>query len=107
MDILHREPATTQAARLILDNLQKQLRDTSTPRKQLIEAITPAFGIRRDPQVIQMIGPERLRDILRSLRNSKPPRGDYGRINELWNKGIATDNTFPIAWGHWRAFRAL
>ena len=88
---------------MVLDNLQKQLGDTSTPLKKLIEAITPIFGIRWDLQVIQRIGSKRLNDIMWSLRNSRLPQKEYARIGDLWRIGAATDGTFPTAWEAWRA----
>ena len=108
MDIPHRELATTQAARLVLDHLKTHQRDTPTPRQKLIEALIPVFGIRWGSQIIRRIGPIRLCDILWSLRNSKLPQSECNRVNELWHQGLATDNTPPnTSKTKWEARRAL
>ena len=103
MKIAHRELPTAKAAILILGNLEKQLRDVTTPLKMLNEAILPVFGIRSDLQVIRRIGSTRLCKILWSLRNSKLPLRDYNRIFQLGRNGTANDTTFPTVWGSWRS----
>ena len=103
MEIPHRDLATAQAARLVLNNLAKHLFCRSTTRKQLIEALIPVFGIRWDVRVLRRIGTKRLLELLCALRNSAVPRPEYDRISELWKAGLANETTFPVAWEPWRA----
>ena len=103
MDIPHRDLATTRAAELVLNELQKQLKDPQTPIKLVIQALIPVFGIRWDSRVIHRVGAGRLRHILWSLRNSALPVAEYNRVKELWVSAEANDTSFPHTWGDWQA----
>ena len=102
MNIPQRDIATAEAAKLVLGNLERTLRDTKAPRKLIQLAIIPVFGIRWDAQVIRRLTRNRLCRILCSLRNSKLDPLTYRRVSLLWHSASETNNDFPTAWGPWR-----
>ena len=71
MHIPQREVATAEAAKLVVSRLQTVLADLSSPKKMIVDAALPIFGIRWNAAVIRRVGKEPLRRILWSLRNSK------------------------------------
>lgn len=103
MEIPHRDLATAQSARLVLSNLPKHLFCRSTPRKQLVEAIIPVFGIRWDIHVIRRVGAKRLIGIAIAPRNSAIPTADYNRSIEIWKSGLAEESISPTSRGPWRS----
>ena len=96
MEIPHRELATTLAARLVVNNLMVKLGCKTTPKKELSEAIVPLFGIRWDIQVIRRVGAQSLRRLLWCLRNSSLSAGEYAKISQLFQEGLANKAEFPI-----------
>ena len=103
METPQREIATAAAAKLVLTNLQRALADTSSPKKEITNAVTPIFGIRWDSHVIRMATAGRLREILRSLRNSKMGNVNYQRFRPLWKSAQINEPNFPASWGDWRS----
>ena len=101
MHIPQREIATSDAAKLVLSNLQKVLADTSSPKKEITAAVTPIFGIRRGAQVVRRVTAERLRKILWSSRNSKIDNTNYLRVRALWKSARINEHNFHSEWGDW------
>ena len=67
-----RDIATAEAAMLVLNNTQRVLEDTTSPKKRNIsQALAPVFGARWGIRVIRRAASDRMRETLRSLRNSK------------------------------------
>ena len=102
LDIPQRDIATAEAAKLVLANLQKVLRDTTSPLKLIQQALIPVFGIRWDVRVVRRITRNVLCNILWSLRNSKLSKTDYERVRQLWREAMETDDSFPAEWSDWR-----
>ena len=88
MQVPQVEIATSEAARLVLCNLERVIRDVSTPLEYIRGALVPIFGIRWDAQIIRRIGSERLREILWPRRNSKLGEATYGRVRFCGNPRI-------------------
>ena len=80
MLIPNRDIATSEAANLVLTRLVKILDGVPAPKKMLIEAVFPIFGIRRNATILRRVGKEKLLGISRPRRNSKIDLGSYLRI---------------------------
>ena len=98
MDIPQRDIATAEAAKLVLQGLERALRDTNALKKLLQAALIPVFGIRWDAQVIGRVTRGRLCEILRLLRNSKLDPVNYRRVSLLWHSASETYIDFPSGW---------
>ena len=95
------ELATWEAAMLAADNLQRVLAGASSPKKLLIKAAIPLFGIRWNAQAVRRVGADRLLRILWSMRQSKLQYETYGRIRLLRSAAIKIGPCFPTARGPW------
>ena len=102
MEIPHREIATTDAAELILSDLEKLLRDTSPTKKKIDDGLIPVLGVKWNAQVIRGVTANRLREILWSIRNSKLGKIYYRRISSLWEDAQTSEPNIPQTWGEWR-----
>ena len=102
MDIPYRELATANAAKLVVPNLLAKLHCSTTPQKEINEAVIPLFGIRWGLAVFRRVGARKLRHVLWCLRNSKLSETDYNRVGQLWKTAVADTGSFPDAWGSWR-----
>ena len=103
MEIPHREIATSDAAKLVRANLQRVLAATSSPKKEITNAVTPIFGIRWDAQVVRRVTADRLREILWSLRNSKLDTANYQRVRSIWKSSHVGEHNCPSSWGDCRS----
>ena len=103
MHIPQREVATAEAAKLVVSRLQTVLADLSSPKKMIVDAALPIFGIRWNAAVIRRVGKEPLRRILWPLRNSKLGQVSYAKVRDLWLEANADETVFPQLWEPWRA----
>ena len=101
MFIPQRDLATSQAANIVLTALVRTLADVSSPKKEIIKAVLPIFGIRWNATVIRRVGKEKLRKILWSLRNSKLDLGSYLKVRALWLSADVDEAIFPQRWEPW------
>ena len=103
MEIPQREIATSAAGRLVRSNPQRVSADTSSPKKEIALSATPIFGIRWGAQVIRRVAADRLREIIRPIRNSNLGNANYQRGRALWTAAHINGPNFPSSWGDWRA----
>ena len=101
MEAPQRELATTDASKLVLSSLERVLRDTSSTKKQIEDALAPVFGIRWDAQIVREIHSDRMCNIIASLRNSKLGKSNYQRIVTFWGDAQKCEAAFPASWGEW------
>ena len=72
------------------------------PKKMLIDAIIPIFGIRWNAHVMRRVGGESLREIPWSLCNSKLDKASYSEVRDLWRQADTDEAEFPQLWEAWR-----
>ena len=95
MIIPNRDIATGEAANLVLTRLTTFLRGVSAPKKMIVGAIVPIFGIRWNAQVVRTAGRQKLREFLWPMRNSLLDKGSYAKIRDLWADATADENDLP------------
>ena len=102
MEAPQRELATTDASKLVLSSLERVLRDTSSTKEQIADALAPVFGIRWDAQIVRKIHSGRMCNILAPLRNSNLDKSNYQRIVTFWKGDQKCEPAFTASWGEWR-----
>ena len=103
MLIPHRDLATSGAANLVITQLVNILKDVTSPKKMIIQDVTPIFRIRRNATVLRRVGKEKLRKVLWSMRNSKLDLGTYLKVRILWLSANTDEDDFPQLWEPWRS----
>ena len=103
MLIPHRDLATSGAANLVITQLVKVLGGTTPPKKTIIQAVIPIFGIRWNATVLRRVGKEKLRKVSWPLRNSKLDLGTYLKVRSLWLTANTDEANFPQLWEPWRS----
>ena len=94
--------ATSEAANLALTKLVQILADVTAPKKRIVAAIIPIFGIRWNATVIRKVGSGELRKLLGSLRNSPIDKASYAKIRDISVGALTDEADFPQLWGPWR-----
>ena len=93
--------ATIAASDLVLKNVERTLRDTSTPINRIRAALVPLFGIQWNKQVICGLAANRFNDILKKLRNRGIDTTSYDKLAALWQDAFTVSTAQPPKWKMW------
>ena len=102
MDILNRELAVAQAAKIVLKEANKVIMDPKASNKALSAAILPLFGIRWSKDTCQRVGKDgELTKLLYRLRNSALAPAAYQKVSALFNEACSLAGPLPPNWVQW------
>ena len=102
MDILNRNIAVAEAAKIVLKEANKVICDPKASNTALSTAILPLFGIRWNKETCQRVGKDgELTKLLYRLRNSQLAPAAYQKVSALLNEACALDGPLPPNWVQW------
>ena len=98
----HTNLATSAAASLVMDSMNRAANDPKATARGLAQAIFPAFGISWNRDIIQSLTRDAVNQLPLKLRNSPLPRLHYDRLAGMFK----TDNSHPYSlipeWAEWK-----
>ena len=93
--------ATIAAATLVIANVERILRDTSSPLKKIRADLAPLFGIQWNKQVICGLTANRFNDLLKFLRGRGLDSQTYNQLTTLWQDAFTVSTSHPPEWLLW------
>ena len=95
--------ATTAAAKILVSNIEKALRNREATEGEIGAAVIPIYGIIWTRETLCALGPNRHNHIFLNIRHSQPSSTNYEGVKKLWaDPHLAPTDAFPQAWSDWQ-----